>query len=151
APARLEIWRRTLPAATPLAPDVDLNLLAKRHRLSGGNIRNAIVTAAFLAAGRGGPLTMADFQAAVRREHQKMGKLLIAEEAAAKPSAWPRRPRWSRLPARTFLVPAYTRGRSPIASPVASKRRPSPKGEMCSFGPTVRRLPMPAGPRLPTS
>jgi len=75
--ARLEIWRRTIPLRTPLAGDVDLALLARRYRLSGGNIRNAVVTAAFLAASEDSPVAMRHFQAAVRREHQKMGKLLI--------------------------------------------------------------------------
>jgi SpoVK/Ycf46/Vps4 family AAA+-type ATPase len=78
-PARLEIWRRTLPAALPLADDVDLPALARRFRLSGGNIRNACVTAAFLAAGDGVPVSMSHLLRAVRREHQKMGKLLPSE------------------------------------------------------------------------
>jgi AAA+ superfamily predicted ATPase len=76
APARLEIWRRTLPSALPLAADVDLPALARRFRLSGGNIRNACVSAAFFAAEDGPAVTMSHLLRAVRREHQKMGKLL---------------------------------------------------------------------------
>lgn len=80
ASSRSEIWRRTLPRETPLADDVDLDALAQRFRLSGGNIRNACVTAAFLAAADDSSVTMGHFLAAVRREHQKMGKLLIDDE-----------------------------------------------------------------------
>jgi MoxR-like ATPase len=44
--AREAIWRCLLPAQMPLAPDVDLALLAERHELSGGSIKNAILCAA---------------------------------------------------------------------------------------------------------
>jgi SpoVK/Ycf46/Vps4 family AAA+-type ATPase len=80
--ARFEIWSRHLPAALPLAEDVDLRLLARHYRLSGGNIRNACVTAAFLAAAEGSPVEMGHFQRAIRREHQKMGKLLLSPGVA---------------------------------------------------------------------
>ena len=80
AEARLEIWRRTLPALVPLAEDVDLPFLARRFRLSGGNIRNVVVTAAFLAAPDGSAVSMHHFLSAIRREHQKMGKLLMATD-----------------------------------------------------------------------
>jgi SpoVK/Ycf46/Vps4 family AAA+-type ATPase len=82
AAARLEIWRRMLPSALPLDQDVDLAALARRFRLSGGNIRNVCVTAAFLAADEGSSAGMRHFLRAIRREHQKMGKLLLGEERA---------------------------------------------------------------------
>ena len=44
------IWERVWPAKTPLAEDLDLDLLANRFELTGGNIRNAAVAAAYLAA-----------------------------------------------------------------------------------------------------
>jgi SpoVK/Ycf46/Vps4 family AAA+-type ATPase len=78
--ARLAIFQRTLPAALPLAQDVDLPALARRFRLSGGNIRNVCVTAAFLAADDGAAVSMSHFLRAIRREHQKMGKLIPREE-----------------------------------------------------------------------
>jgi SpoVK/Ycf46/Vps4 family AAA+-type ATPase len=80
--AREEIWRRHLPSALPLADDVDLVTLAKRFRLSGGSIRNACVTAAFFAAAEGSSVGMSHFQRAIRREHQKMGKLLLTDDEA---------------------------------------------------------------------
>ena len=82
--AREEIWRRHLPSALPLADDVDLVTLAKRFRLSGGSIRNACVTAAFFAAAGGSSVGMSHFQRAIRREHQKMGKLLLTDEEASR-------------------------------------------------------------------
>jgi AAA+ superfamily predicted ATPase len=81
--ARLEIWRRNLPPSLPLGKDVDLAGVAQRFRLTGGHIRNACVTAAFLAASEGTVVTMSHLMRAVRREHQKMGKLLLHEGEAS--------------------------------------------------------------------
>ncbi|MGB3713536.1 MAG: ATP-binding protein, partial [Candidatus Promineifilaceae bacterium] len=44
------IWRVNFPRETPLSPDVDLKLMARRYRITGGNIRNIIMASAFLAA-----------------------------------------------------------------------------------------------------
>lgn len=73
---RERIWRVNVPASTPLATNVDFALLAKRFRLAGGNIRNIILVAAFLAAEEKKPLQMSHFLHATRREYQKMGRLL---------------------------------------------------------------------------
>jgi AAA+ superfamily predicted ATPase len=83
ATARQEILRRILPKSTPLDPDVDLERLARRYRLSGGNIRNVVVGAAFLAAAEDTAVKMRHLEASVRREHQKMGKLLPGEAQEA--------------------------------------------------------------------
>jgi AAA+ superfamily predicted ATPase len=72
---RLRIWRSCLPRSLPLDVDVDLAALA-RHRLAGGNIRNVVLGAAYLAAQAGRPIGQAEFVAATRRELQKMGKLV---------------------------------------------------------------------------
>jgi AAA+ superfamily predicted ATPase len=72
---RLRIWRSCLPEALPLDDDVDFAALAS-HRLAGGNIRNAVLGAAYLAAQAGGPIGQGEFVAATRRELVKMGKLL---------------------------------------------------------------------------
>ncbi len=75
-PERLAIWRRSLPPAAPLAEDVDLPFLARQFRLAGGHIRNTALTAAFLAAPEAGPIGMTHLLRAIRREYQKLGKLL---------------------------------------------------------------------------
>ena len=74
AEARSEIWRKHLPKEAPLAPDVDLGRLAQNFKLTGSQIANAVMSAASLAASRleadsdTGQITMADFEAAARRE-----------------------------------------------------------------------------------
>jgi len=52
--ARLEIWRKHLPEAAPLSEDVDLEALADRFEMSGGYIKNAILTALATAVHQGG-------------------------------------------------------------------------------------------------
>lgn len=85
---RQRIWESIWPAATPVAPDVDAGWLAERFVLSGGNIRNVAVAAAFLAAEDEVAVGLEHVLRAVRAEFQKMGKTLSAVELAA-PSAEP--------------------------------------------------------------
>jgi len=75
AALRERLWRSVFPSQTPLGPDADFAFLARQFELSGGNIRNVALGAAFRAAGRGGPVGMADLIPAVARELQKGGKL----------------------------------------------------------------------------
>ena len=70
---RLEIWRTSLPKEIRLADDVDLTVLAKRLRVSGGSIMNMCVGAAALAYEPGGAIGMKHFAHAAKRELQKLG------------------------------------------------------------------------------
>lgn len=79
---RQRIWERIWPEKLPLGEDVDHGLLAARFLLSGGNIRNVAVAAAFLAARDESAVTMTQVLHAVRGEFLKMGKTLTAAELA---------------------------------------------------------------------
>ncbi|NJN81987.1 MAG: hypothetical protein HC802_06675 [Caldilineaceae bacterium] len=68
---RLRIWQTLMPTTVPCAPDVKLDELAKRFKMAGGNIRNIIVSAAYLAANDGGSITMTHLLHGTRRELQK--------------------------------------------------------------------------------
>jgi SpoVK/Ycf46/Vps4 family AAA+-type ATPase len=70
------IWGGIWPPETPLAADVDLDSLARRFTLSGGNIKNVALAAAFRAAADGGAVTQEHLLHAVRREFQKLGREL---------------------------------------------------------------------------
>jgi SpoVK/Ycf46/Vps4 family AAA+-type ATPase len=74
--SRREIWKNIWPAGVPLADDVDSNLLARQFQLSGGNIRNVALAAAFLASERGDRVSLWHILHATRREYQKYGKQL---------------------------------------------------------------------------
>lgn len=73
---RRGIWKSVWPQAAPLDSAVDFDFLASRFKLSGGNIRNAALSAAFLAAEEGGTIAMRHLLRGVEREYQKMGKPL---------------------------------------------------------------------------
>ncbi|MGH3754326.1 MAG: ATP-binding protein, partial [Pseudonocardiaceae bacterium] len=77
---RRALWERCLGAALPRASDVDLDFCAAAFELSGGNIRSVAVTAAYLAAEAGRPVTMADLVAAVATEYRKLGRLCLDRE-----------------------------------------------------------------------
>lgn len=77
---RRRIWQTLLPYDLPHAPDLDFDLLARRYRLAGGNIRNILVSAAYLAAADGQSVTMAHLLHGARRELQKMGRLVGDDE-----------------------------------------------------------------------
>ncbi len=74
AAQRERLWRRMLPSEVPLADDVDFGFLAEQFILSGGDVRNVALDAAFLAAGDGRVVTMAHLINAVARQMLKQGK-----------------------------------------------------------------------------
>lgn len=71
AAARAVMWRRMLPPRAPLADSIDFDFLADAVNLTGGNIRNAALHAAYLAAGDGVPIDVPHIAVAVYRELAK--------------------------------------------------------------------------------
>ncbi|MFK7802791.1 MAG: AAA family ATPase [Anaerolineae bacterium] len=77
---RIRIWETLFPPEVPRAADLELSLLAERFRFSGGNIRNILVGAAYLAANNGQMVTMEHLMHSTRRELQKMGRLVDEQD-----------------------------------------------------------------------
>jgi hypothetical protein len=77
---RERLWRIHLPESLPQADDIDLRFLAARFRISGGNIRNICVAAAYLAAEERRPVSMADLVRGTEREYRKLGRMTVEEE-----------------------------------------------------------------------
>jgi len=73
---RRRIWEQIWPRETPQSPDLDLDFMARRFEVPGGNIRNIAMAAAFLAASDGGVVNMTHLLHGTRREFQKMGKVV---------------------------------------------------------------------------
>ncbi|MEO3872715.1 ATP-binding protein [Nonomuraea sp. B12E4] len=71
---RLRIWHRHLPAKAAVEPGIDLESYAERFKLTGGNIRNIVLSAAYQAAAEGCPIGDRHLLHATRREHQKLGR-----------------------------------------------------------------------------
>jgi len=74
---RERIWRKHVPARAPVDANIDYGFLARQFKLAGGNIKNAVMTAAFLAASAGKKIGMAEMIRGVRAELQKQGKLVM--------------------------------------------------------------------------
>jgi hypothetical protein len=68
------LWSRVLPPQTPVEPGLDLHALAERFPVTGAQIRDAAIEAAYLAAAARTPVTAALLEAGVRRQYDKAGK-----------------------------------------------------------------------------
>lgn len=77
---RLALWERCLGGRLPRDGDLDLGFCAERFELAGGSIRACAVTAAYLAAESGSPLTMRQVVTAIAREYRKLGRLVLEGE-----------------------------------------------------------------------
>ena len=77
---RLVLWQRCLGASVPREPDLDLAFLARSFKLSGGEIRNIAVAAAYAAAERDEAIGMADLIKSTQREYLKMGRMVVESE-----------------------------------------------------------------------
>ena len=77
------LWTTTIPKDTPLADDVDIRFLAEKFEFVGGNIKNCILNAAFLAAAdpeAGGYVHMKHYLLAVKYEFVKVGKVFTKSD-----------------------------------------------------------------------
>ncbi len=77
AAARILLWRKYLPPRAPLAGEVDLDLIGAAIDLTPGQIRNAALHAAFLAAGDGMPIALKHIAGAVWNEFAKEGREIM--------------------------------------------------------------------------
>ncbi len=77
------LWTTTIPKDTPLADDVDIRFLAEKFEFVGGNIKNCILNAAFLAAAdpeAGGQVHMRHYLNAIKYEFVKVGKVFTKSD-----------------------------------------------------------------------
>ena len=80
---RLRIWQRIFPQEAPLSGDVDLSFMARQFKMTGGNIKNIAIAAAFMAAVNGGRINIEHLIRATKREYQKIGRLCTEADFAA--------------------------------------------------------------------
>lgn len=72
---REKLWRGMFPSQVPLGTDVDFRFLAKQFPISGGDIRNVALDAAFLAVQDGRKVTMKQLIKAMAQQMMKQGKV----------------------------------------------------------------------------
>lgn len=75
AASRSEIWRTHFPDAAPVDEGVDVDALARQLQVTGGNIKNIVLNAAFSAAENGQVIDMAHLLHGAQREFEKIGKI----------------------------------------------------------------------------
>lgn len=73
---RLEIWKQVFPSEVFMEEELDYEFLASSFELSGSNIKNVALHAAFLAAAEERGISMKHLIAGVRNEYEKNGKML---------------------------------------------------------------------------
>jgi AAA+ superfamily predicted ATPase len=80
---RARLWQRMLHAsAAPLSKDIDVVALARRFpKMTGANVRNAALGAAFLAAAEKGNIDQRTVVTAARHEYLSMGHILSTTSA----------------------------------------------------------------------
>ncbi len=76
---RLRIWQLSFPSTAPTG-HIDFEFLAQQFRVSGGNIRNVALTAAFKAASEQREISMRHVVHGLQRELEKLGRLITPEE-----------------------------------------------------------------------
>ena len=77
------LWKTTVPKTTPLDEDVDFRFLAEKYEFAGGNIKNCILNAAFLAAAdetAKGKVCMRHYLRAIKYEFIKVGKVFTKSD-----------------------------------------------------------------------
>jgi len=96
AATREQLWRLHLPETAPIGGDVRLAELAAWYPISGAQIKNAALAAAFFAAADGSNIQQHHFLLAIEREYDKAGR--------AHPG-FPPDTRWPEVdPAHTFVM-----------------------------------------------
>lgn len=78
--SRKDIWKIMMSEKAPIDEDIDYDFLANTFEVAGGNIKNIIVYAAFLAASENENISMKHIIHAAKYELQKMDKLLLKED-----------------------------------------------------------------------
>ena len=77
---RERLYRGMLPAAAPVADDVDFAFLAERVKVSGGGIKNIVLHAAFLAAEEDAPICMRHLVRSAVGELRKNEIVVVRED-----------------------------------------------------------------------
>jgi len=128
ADARAALWEKMFPPTAALADDVDFGELGRRFEVSGGNIRNAAIRAAFLAANEDHVIDQDTLVRATLREAREMG-VLIADERPKAPSIFDDVPDEAATPAAPGMndtpppTPPNPSSPSPRLVPITRRRK----------------------------
>src|SRR5262249_5075345 len=77
---RLRIWDGMLPRDAAREPEIDLHPLARDYEVSGGEIKNAVLAAAYAAAAEQKAIGIVHLKRALKRKLIKSGKVVDEAE-----------------------------------------------------------------------
>ncbi|MFD2673183.1 AAA family ATPase [Marinicrinis sediminis] len=77
---RAQIWESMLRGKAPLHEDIDVDLLGEKFEIAGGNIKNIVLGAAFLAAATSSAISMKHLVQSARNELTKTGKIFSFDD-----------------------------------------------------------------------
>lgn len=77
---RKKLWRKIFPHSAPLDAKIDYDFLAQKIEMTGGNIKNMALAAAYMASNDSADIQMGHIMKAVKREYEKQGKPFIPSE-----------------------------------------------------------------------
>lgn len=80
--SRKLIWKKIFPKNAPLSEDVDFDFLARKFEISGGNIKNVVITSTFMAAAESKKIEMKHIVKALEYEMKKQGKMISKSDFA---------------------------------------------------------------------
>lgn len=80
APTRRLLWEKMLDTGAPVGGDVDYDFLAENFRMAGGNIKNCVIRAAFLAAAENTPISMLHLVRSTVSEQRKNNAVVLRED-----------------------------------------------------------------------
>jgi len=79
APTRKLLWRKMLDAKAP-TENIDYDFLAENFKMAGGNVKNCVIHAAFLAASEGSPIGMRHLLTGIVNEQRKNNTVVLRED-----------------------------------------------------------------------
>ncbi|MBH24732.1 MAG: AAA family ATPase, partial [Myxococcales bacterium] len=79
APERARLWKTMIPRGAPRERHIEFEELGEIYELTGGEIRNAVLRAAFYAAEERRPLGTSHLNRAAQHEYREAGRLLPGE------------------------------------------------------------------------
>lgn len=77
---RTLLWKKLLETNAPISDNVDFGFLAENFKIAGGNIKNCVIHAAFLAAAEGVPIGMKHLLNAVVKEQRKNNIIVLKDD-----------------------------------------------------------------------
>lgn len=79
APTRKLLWKKMMDAKAP-TEDIDWDFLAENFKMAGGNIKNCIIHAAFLAASENKPIGMRHLLTGIVNEQRKNNTVVLRDD-----------------------------------------------------------------------